>query len=189
MGDDRTAGSAGRGAPAREPYRASFDPDSESASDAVDAAVSAVRDGPDDEGPGIDSVFDPIVLDALVRRRRGTFRLTFDYDDHVVSVRSDGEVSVWTGTGSSDPSYTYRVGPDESPSDAVIRAVSDVRGTDPSSSSEPLYSFVGPDALDAILEGTRGAEDRRVRVSFEVDELRVVVSDDGRVVVHPPQIV
>lgn len=83
----------------RSVYRASFDPDSEPVSDAVVWTLAEKTDQEVDELDPIDSVVDPIVFDALVRRRRQPIQVSFAYSGHRVSVESSGEVIVQSDGG------------------------------------------------------------------------------------------
>ena len=47
--------------------------------------------------------------------------------------------------------------------------------------TRPLFDYVDPDALDALIEETSG----KMTVSFEVESATVTVHSDGRVFVRP----
>lgn len=77
--------------------------------------------------------------------------------------------------------YRYERAPDERPSDAVITALADSTGRpavprdasgDPPLS--PLYEYLDPDALDAVMAGEDGTEDDR-SVTFHYDGYVVTV--------------
>lgn len=72
----------------------------------------------------------------------------------------------------------YEIGPDESVSVAVVRAVSAVEDRDPMS-LRPLTEVLDPDALDSLF-GPRGNGDPRPggSLSFVYSECRVTV-DNG----------
>lgn len=79
-------------------HRGYFDPDSEPVSDAIVRVLSTVSEGESGELRPIDDVVDPIVLDALVRERRGEFQFRFEHEGYTVLVMSGGELLVWSGT-------------------------------------------------------------------------------------------
>ncbi|MFB6303700.1 MAG: HalOD1 output domain-containing protein [Haloferacaceae archaeon] len=68
------------------------------------------------------------------------------------------------------------------PSRAVVETVANAadRGRD---ELDSLYEYVDPDVLDALV-GSDGEGADGVVVSFEMDEYRVVVYADGRVIVR-----
>lgn len=78
--------------------------------------------------------------------------------------------------------FRTRIGADESPSAAVVRALATIEGIDPARLDPPLYETVDPEALDSILAapGATG-----FRVEFEVQGARVSV-DEASVVVAAP---
>lgn len=67
---------------------------------------------------------------------------------------------------------------DDTPAMAVLEAVAERDGIDPSELDTPLYSAIDPDALDCLLDA--GAD---VTVTFEYENHTVTASGDGRVVV------
>lgn len=73
-------------------YHDTFDPTSEPGTDAVVSSLSELTGTDTDELESFDSVVDPIVFDALVRRRRRPIRISFVYHDHEVTVDTDGEI-------------------------------------------------------------------------------------------------
>lgn len=80
-----------------------------------------------------------------------------------------------------------RAGCEETASEAVVSAVTELTGADPKT-IEPLYSAVDPDALDALFAADRDGEDRSsCRVAFTYCGCDVVVSGDGAVRVSRQQ--
>lgn len=75
-------------------YHATFDPTSEPGSDAVVSSLSELAGTDTDELESIKSVIDPIVFDALVRRCRRPIQISFVYNDHDVTVDTDGEIYI-----------------------------------------------------------------------------------------------
>ena len=82
-----------------EQYYATFDPTSEPGSDAVVSSLSEATDTSPDEMEPIESVVDPIVFDALVRRRRRPIRFSFVYHEHHVTVDTGGEIWIRNSEG------------------------------------------------------------------------------------------
>lgn len=68
----------------------------------------------------------------------------------------------------------------DSPSEAVIDAVADREGVDPTELTVPLYEAIDPDALDAIVQ-TGPEADPSLRVEFDYYGYAVVVTGDGSV--------
>ena len=101
-----------------------------------------------------------------------------------MTVDTDGEIRIQNSekTGRSEFEYVFDV--DESPSHGVVRAISAVKGIDPTD-VDPLYDSIDPNALDAIFGGTTEARESDIRVSFRVDDLEIEVSEDRRVTVRP----
>ena len=164
-------------------YRASFDPDSEAASDAVLWTLAEITDQEVDELEPIESIVDPIVFDALVRRHRQPIEVSFAYNGYDVTVKSQGEVVVQSVQPDGGSEHARSYADDESPSEAVIQAVAAVKGVDPLS-LEPLYDAIDPDALDALVTGSTDGSAGELRVSFRFDEVGVEVFNDRRVVVN-----
>ncbi|MDS0293225.1 HalOD1 output domain-containing protein [Halogeometricum luteum] len=79
-------------------YRGYFDPDSEPVSDAVVRVLSRISEREPEDLRPVDDIVDPIVLDALVRERRGEFQFRFEHEGYAVLVTSGGELLVWSGT-------------------------------------------------------------------------------------------
>jgi len=76
---------------------------------------------------------------------------------------------------------------DERPSIAVVSAVADVTGTDPSE-LDPLYETIDPDALNSLFRGSQGdGPNSRGQVSFSVAGCDVVVHGSHKVVVSPTE--
>jgi hypothetical protein len=96
--------------------------------------------------------------------------------------------TVDAGTGPDPVTRSREV--DESPSESVIRAVSEATGTDPLQLPR-LGEVVDPDALDALflsdsqwIDDSRGTETGTVNFRFSGCE--VTVYADGRTVVSRP---
>lgn len=82
--------------------------------------------------------------------------------------------------------------PDDAPSDgnavppsqAVVEAVAEREGVDPTEieppAYDPLYAAINPEALDRLFE-TSGTSSAEASVSFEYEGYDVVVFGDGRV--------
>lgn len=72
-------------------------------------------------------------------------------------------------------------------STTVIHALADVMGLDVTDSKFVLYDSVDPGALDRIFARTEdGAPRSPGHVAFSVDDYRVTVYSDGRIVITPP---
>jgi len=65
---------------------------------------------------------------------------------------------------------------------AVVAALSDVLGVDPTE-MEPLGSVIDTDALDALIDG-HGAAESGLSVAFPLDGYELTVSTDGVVTVR-----
>lgn len=161
-------------------YQATFDPTSEPASDAVVSSLSEVTGTEPDELEPMESVMDPIVFDALVRRRRRSIQVSFEYHEHNVTVDTGGEIWIQPQPEGNDAEYECSFDTDESPSHAVIRAIAEVKGVDPTEVA-PLFEFIDPDALDAIFDNITESEDGNVLVSFRVDEFEIEITAARRV--------
>jgi hypothetical protein len=161
-----------------------FDPKSEPGSDAVVSSVAEATGTDPDELEPIESVVDPIVFDALVRRRRRPIQISFMYHEHHVTVDTDGEIRIQNSEGAGRSEFECVFDVDESPSHGVVRAISAVKGVEPTD-VDPLYDSIDPSALDAIFGGTTEARESDIRVSFRVDDLEIEVSEDRRVTVRP----
>ena len=167
-----------------EQYYATFDPMSEPGSDAVVSSLAEVTDTDPNEMEPIESVVDPIVFDALVRRQRRPIRLSFVYHEHHVTVDTGGEIWIRNSETAGQSEFECSFDADESPSHEVVRAIAAVKGIEPTG-VDPLYDFIDPDALDAMFDGTIGTSERDIRVSFRIDDLEIEVSGDGRITVCP----
>ncbi|WP_123537249.1 HalOD1 output domain-containing protein [Halosimplex salinum] len=76
---------------------------------------------------------------------------------------------------------------DEVPSLAVVSAVADVTGNEPTE-LDPLYWTVDPDALDALFETDPAGPHRTGgQVNFTFHGCDVVVHEDRKVVVERPE--
>ncbi|WP_254525794.1 HalOD1 output domain-containing protein [Natrinema caseinilyticum] len=68
---------------------------------------------------------------------------------------------------------------------AIVAAIADATGTDPSSVT-PIYNAVDTDGLDTLLKDTDRAVAVDLQILFTVENCRVRIYGDGRVVVTPP---
>lgn len=167
-----------------EQYYTTFDPKSEPASDAIVSSLSEAIGTDPDELERIESVVDPIVFDALVRRRRRPIQISFVYHDHHVTVDTGGEIWIQNSERTDQSELECAFDVDESPSHGVVRAIAAVKGVEPTDVS-PLYDFIDPDALDAMFDGTTAASASDIRLMFRIDDLEIEVSGDRRVTVSP----
>ena len=167
-----------------EQYHVTSDPESEPGSDAVVSSLAEATGTDPDELEPIESVVDPIVFDALVRRRRRPIRLSFVYHEHHVTVDTGGEIWIRNSETAGQSEFECSFDADESPSHGVVRAIAAVKGVEPTD-VDPLYDSINPNALDAIFGGTTEARESGIRVSFRVDDLEIEVSEDRRVTVRP----
>lgn len=71
------------------------------------------------------------------------------------------------------------------PAVAVVEAVSDVTGSDPTS-GPPLHDSINTDALNAFFTETN-ADVQSARISFEYEGNEITVIGDGTVYVSPAQ--
>lgn len=69
------------------------------------------------------------------------------------------------------------------PSTVVIEALAAATGRDPTT-MPPLYDYVDPDALDALLGSRTSDSEQSVAVSFPYDGATVRVDSSGRVEVR-----
>lgn len=75
----------------------------------------------------------------------------------------------------------------ETPSMAVVSAVADLTGTEPSE-LDPLYETIDPDALNSLFQGSQAdGPHARGQVSFSVAGCKVVVHGSHKVVVSPTE--
>lgn len=83
-------------------------------------------------------------------------------------------------TAGQQPLRTFEWTNGEDPCSALVRALSDVEGTDPRN-MEPLYDTIDPEALSHIL---RPPSDPRKRpsasVRFEYHNYEIVINENGR---------
>ena len=95
-----------------------------------------------------------------------------------------------------EEAVTYEIGPSETVSDAVVRAVasvsnsptvSSVTASEPAETRrlDPLYAVIDPDALDALFRSTSAEDSRRGRVTFYYADCEVTVYGRERVEVRP----
>lgn len=82
----------------------------------------------------------------------------------------DSEDLPMPADSTKDNTYTHQIDADESPSHAVVRAVSAFSDT-PITELDPLYLTVDPEAMDCVLETTANGH-----VSFQYNEFDVTVS-------------
>jgi len=75
-----------------ERHHDTFDPTCEPGSDAVMSSLSELTETDIDELESFESIVDPIVFDALVRRHRRPVQISFVYHDHQVTVDTGGEI-------------------------------------------------------------------------------------------------
>lgn len=85
----------------------------------------------------------------------------------------------------NDPDGVYQQRDGETPTEAVVRAVSSVVGS-PETELDPIYETIDPDALDALFDGgwCATSHDGGGYVVFDYEGHRVCVERDGTVVVH-----
>lgn len=76
--------------------------------------------------------------------------------------------------GADDSWFTYRMDPDERPTDAVVMAVAAVRNV-PALELERLHDVIETDALNTLFSGTVES-DRDLRVQFTYADCLVEVS-------------
>ena len=165
-------------------YHDTFDPKSEPASDAVFASVAEATGTDPDELEPIESVVDPIVFDALIRRRRRPIQISFVYHGHHVTVDTDGEIRIHNSEKAPRSEFEWVFDVDEPPSHGVVQAISAVKEVEPIE-MDSLYDSIDPNALDAIFSDTTDDGESDIRVSFRVDDLEIEVSEDGRVTFRP----
>lgn len=67
------------------------------------------------------------------------------------------------------------------PSTAVVEAVADREGVDPTELEVPLYEVVEPEALDDLASGTAQTDENPVTVEFTYYGYDVEVSSEGGV--------
>jgi hypothetical protein len=81
--------------------------------------------------------------------------------------------------------HRYEAETAEPPSVTVSRALADVRGESPCSSTPQLYEYIDPDALDALF-AEWGSPDATTTVEIKVGRYAVVVRGPGEVIVRDP---
>jgi len=167
-----------------ERYHVTFDQTSEPGSDAVVSSLAEATGTDPDELEPIESVVDPIVFDALIRRRRRPIQISFVYHEHHVTVDTGGDIWIQNSERAGGSEFECAFDVDESPSHGVIRAIAAVKGIEPID-VDSLYDFIDPDALDAMFDDTAGPRESNVRVSFWIDDLEIEVSEERRVTVRP----
>ncbi|MWV64819.1 hypothetical protein GRS48_08285 [Halorubrum sp. JWXQ-INN 858] len=69
----------------------------------------------------------------------------------------------------------------ESPSQAVVEAVAEREGVDPTDLTVPLYDAVDPEALDAVVQEALKYDDPSFRIEFRYYGYTISVSADGSV--------
>ncbi|WP_435073822.1 HalOD1 output domain-containing protein [Halorubrum sp. HHNYT27] len=164
-------------------YRANFDSDSDSASEAVVWALAEITGRSADELEPIRSVVDPIVFDSLVRRRRRPIQVSFAYNGHEVTVASRGEIIVQPAQSDGGADYAHCFSEDQPPSEAVVEAVAAVKGKDPLE-LEPIYAQLDSDALDDLVNNSGEEPTLGLHISFQVTGLRVDIFSNRRIVVN-----
>ncbi|MFC7045722.1 HalOD1 output domain-containing protein [Halobacteriaceae archaeon GCM10025711] len=71
-------------------------------------------------------------------------------------------------------------------STTVVHALADAMNADPTEMSFALYDTVDPDALDALFRPTADGVARSGELTFTVEDYRVTIWSDGRIVVDAP---
>ncbi|WP_348610948.1 HalOD1 output domain-containing protein [Halobaculum rarum] len=90
-----------------------------------------------------------------------------------------GKISVYRGcTPVVDAEYDFES--DRSATDAIIWALADAVGVDPTG-LPPLFDYVDPDALNALFDSSVRRTDGDALLSFQVDTWNVFVRSDGRI--------
>jgi len=164
----------------RELFRTSFDSDAEPASDVVVRAVSAVAGKKTEKLEPIDRVVDPIIFDALVRRRRRHIEIRFTYHGHEVIVDSDGEITILAASTDGGFSRRFQYDDSDSAADTVVRAIAELREID-EMDVDPLYDVIDPDALNALFTRSQDLDRDNVTVSFRMDEFWVELQSENSV--------
>ncbi|KTG08231.1 HalOD1 output domain-containing protein [Haloferax profundi] len=78
----------------------------------------------------------------------------------------------------------HKVPPQHGVSAAVVRAVADREGVDPTDLNPQLYDAIDPDALDTLLSATSTDARSSVTVVFEYAGYDIVVGSDGTLAVN-----
>lgn len=91
-------------------------------------------------------------------------------------VPEDGRETIETEYGTIPPSL------------AIVAAIAEVQGVDPSETDFVLHDSIDPDALDRIFGEDRQYDVSEVRTvaEFDVDGYRVEIRNDGNVTVRAP---
>ena len=165
-------------------YHVTFDPDSEPGSDAVVSSLAEATGTDPGELEPLESVVDPIIFDALVRRRRRPIQISFVYHEHHVTVDTGGEIWIQNSEQADRSEFECVFDVGKSPSHGVIRAIAAVKGVEPTD-VDPLYHFIDPDALDAMFDDTTEARESDICVSFRIEDSKIEVSGDRRITVRP----
>ncbi|PSP87174.1 hypothetical protein BRC87_12170 [Halobacteriales archaeon QS_4_66_20] len=165
-------------------YHVTFDPDSEPGSDAVVSSLAEATGTDPDELEPIELVVDPIIFNALVRRRRRPIQISFVYHEHHVTVDTGGEIWIQNSGQADRSEFECIFDMGKSPSHGVIQAVATVKGVEPID-LDPLCHFINPDALDAMFDDTTEARESDICVSFRIEDSRIEVSGDRRITVRP----
>ncbi|MFC6785402.1 HalOD1 output domain-containing protein [Halobaculum halobium] len=69
---------------------------------------------------------------------------------------------------------------DRSATDAIVRALADAAGVDPTD-IPPLFDYVDPDALNTLFDSSDRGTGGDTLLSFQVDTWNVFVRSDGRI--------
>ena len=79
-------------------------------------------------------------------------------------------------------SERYRSNGNQGLSDAVVEAIAEHQGVDPTALVPPLYEVLDPDALDALFAPTHSSHHRSTgHVRFTYRAIEVTVESDGTV--------
>lgn len=91
--------------------------------------------------------------------------------------------------GPTGETFETEYGEDLPPSLAVVTSVAAVTGDEPAD-LPPLYDYVDPDALEALVGSTgRGGDPARTEVTFPFGGCTVTVRGDGTIAVAEDRIV
>ena len=74
------------------------------------------------------------------------------------------------------------------PSIAIVAAIADAEGVDPTETDFILHDAVDPDALDRIFGGDRQVDVTEIRTvaTFHVADYEVEIRNDGRITIDAP---
>lgn len=146
-------------------YRSTFDPDSEPATDAVLRTLSEFLGAEPGTFESIDTVVDPIVLDALVRRHRRDILVSFVYAGYVVSVESNGGITVRSAKPDTD----------EEPTDTESDSVPAVGVTDKTAFEDALCVLLREAERQGVdVEGGWECRDSSDRPQYGIEIYEVV---------------